>query len=47
MYCFSTIHLAVSTFAQGSHEDWKTWKIKMVMEKVMENEKLAKNHGIL
>ena len=26
---------------QGSHRDWKTWKIKMVMGKVIKLEKLA------
>ena len=29
----SVVHLQRSAFRQGSHRDWKTWKMKMVMEK--------------
>ena len=34
------------SLTQGSHGDWKTWKMKNGHGKIMEYDKLVKKHGI-
>ena len=39
----TVMEVSSSSIYQGSHRNWRTWKMKMVRE----HEKLAKSHGIL
>ena len=41
------VSVVLAYMCQGSHGDWITWKMKMVMEKSWNMENWPKSHGIL